>query len=135
MHPDKDILSNKPTIQIHKQESNIYNHNGKYVATIITERLHWLWNQFTHNNHSHITNFLQPPPQDFETEILWLMQRYVTLLLKKKPKTIQPKNQHHMLHQETQVYERRAESGEGRAEIFGINFDRKWVYYCGFRGY
>jgi hypothetical protein len=31
--------------------------------------------------------------------------------------------------------ERRAEFGEERAEIFGINFDRKWVYYRGFRGY
>jgi hypothetical protein len=43
---------------------------------------------------------------------------------------------------ETEVCERRAESGERRAEfgeeraeIFGINFDRKWVYYRGFRGY
>jgi hypothetical protein len=36
--------------------------------------------------------------------------------------------------------ERRAESGEQsfegfRAEIFGLNLDRKWVYYRGLRGY
>jgi hypothetical protein len=43
---------------------------------------------------------------------------------------------------ETQVCERRAESGERgaefgerRAEIFGLNFDRKWMYYRGFRVY
>ena len=31
--------------------------------------------------------------------------------------------------------ERRAESREQRFGIFGIIFDRKWVYYRGFRGY
>ena len=43
---------------------------------------------------------------------------------------------------ETQVCERRAESGERgaefgerRAEIFGINFDKKWMYYRGIRVY
>jgi hypothetical protein len=43
---------------------------------------------------------------------------------------------------ETQVCERRTESkeqrvefGERRVEIYSINFDRKWVYYRGFKGY
>ena len=62
------------------------------------ERLQWLWNQYSHNNIPHLTNFLQPPPQDFETEILWLIQRYVAILPKKKPKIIHPNNNHNTLH-------------------------------------
>ena len=97
-NPDKDILANKPTIQINTSVANIYDHHGKYIATINIDRLQWLWNQFTHNNQQHLTNFLHPPPQDFETEVLWLLQRYVTILPKKKPKIIQPQNLHQTLH-------------------------------------
>jgi ribonuclease HI len=64
------------------------------------DRIQWLWNQFTHNNNQHLTNFLQPPPQDFETEVLWLLQRYITILPKKKPKIIQSQNLHQTLHPE-----------------------------------
>ena len=78
--------------------SRIYDHSGKYMATITTERLHWLWNRYSHNNLPHLTNILQPPPWDFETKILWLVQRYITILLKKKPKIIQPNNNHYTLH-------------------------------------
>ena len=53
-----------------------------------------------HNNPQHLTNFLQPPPQDFETKILWLIQQYIIILPKKKPKTIQPRNLHQTLHPE-----------------------------------
>jgi hypothetical protein len=99
-NPDKDILVNKPTIQINTSVANIHDQNGNYIATINIDRLQWLWSQFTHNNQQHLTNFLHPPPQDFETEVLWLLQRYVTILPKKKPKTIQPQNLHHTLHPE-----------------------------------
>ena len=38
-----------------------------------------------------MANFLQPPPQDFATEILWLTQRYITTAVpKKKPKNHNP---------------------------------------------
>ena len=56
--PDKDILTNKSTIQIQGLDSHIYDHNGKYITTITTERLQWLWNHFSHNNPTHIINFL-----------------------------------------------------------------------------
>lgn len=83
---DKDILTNKPIMQIQASMSNIYNHNTKYIATLNIERLQWLWNQFSHDNLLHLTNFLQPPSPDFETKILWLVQRYITTLPKKKLK-------------------------------------------------
>ena len=60
-NPDKNIITNKPTIQVQALESNIYDHNGRYITTITTDRLHWLWNQFSHNKHPYLTNFLQPP--------------------------------------------------------------------------
>lgn len=41
-----------------------------------------------------MANFLHPPPQDFATEILWLIQRYVTIL----PKTKKKKSNHQRLH-------------------------------------
>ena len=65
-NPDKDIITNKPTITTHALGANIYDHNGNYIATLTLERLHWLWNQFSHNNLQHLTNFLQPPPQDLD---------------------------------------------------------------------
>ena len=95
---DNDILANKPTIQIQDLVYNIYDQNGNYIATLNTERLPWLLNRFSHNNLPHLTNFLQPMPQDFETEILWLIQSYITILPKKKPKNIRPTNLHHTLH-------------------------------------
>jgi DNA-directed RNA polymerase subunit L len=68
------------------------------MATITINRLQWLWDQFSHNNHTHHNFDLQPPSQSFEKEILWLIQRYITILPKKKPKTIQTNNLHHTLH-------------------------------------
>jgi hypothetical protein len=76
-NPDKDIITNKPTIQTSASESQIYDQNGRFLATITTERLKWLWARFSQNNLTHLTNFLQPPVQNFETEIIWLIQRYV----------------------------------------------------------
>ena len=64
---DKDILTNKPTIQTHATKSNVYDQKGNHIATLSTERLQWLWNQFSHTIFQHLTNFLQPPSQDFET--------------------------------------------------------------------
>ena len=61
------------------------------------ERLKWLWARFSQHNLTHLTYFLQPKVQNFETEILWLIQRYVTILPKKKPKHILTNNQHHTI--------------------------------------
>ena len=97
-NPDKDIQVNQPTIQIQDLKTNIYDQRGNYMATITLERLQWLWNQFSYHQPTQLVSSLQPPPQDYETEILWLIQRYITVLLKRKPKTIQPKNMHHTIH-------------------------------------
>ena len=97
-NPDKDIQTTKPTIQIQASEANIYDFRGHYMATLTIERLQWLWDQFSHNSHTHLTHEIQPPPQNFETEVLRLIQRYITILRKKKPKTILPNNLHHTLH-------------------------------------
>jgi hypothetical protein len=97
-NPDKDIQVDQPTIQIQNSEANIYDQRGNYMASITTERLQWLWNQFSYHHFSQSTNALQPPPQNFELEVLWLIQRYITILPKRKPKNIQPKNMHHTIH-------------------------------------
>lgn len=94
-NPDKDILVNKPTIQIQASLTHVYNQSGNHVATITTDRLQWLWNQYSHNNLPHLTNFLQPLPQDFKMDILWLIQAYS---LRKNQKNIHPDNNHHTLH-------------------------------------
>lgn len=39
----KDITSNKPTIQIHGKDSNIFNQTWTYVNTIPLMQLQWLW--------------------------------------------------------------------------------------------
>jgi hypothetical protein len=48
-NPDKDILVNKPTIQINTSVANVYDQNGNHIATINIDRLQWLWSQFTNN--------------------------------------------------------------------------------------
>lgn len=61
------------------------------------KKIHWLWNRFSNNNLKQLINFLQPPPQVFATEMLWLIQRYIIGLLGKNPKNIQPINEYHTL--------------------------------------
>jgi hypothetical protein len=97
-NPDKNIQVNQPTIQIQNSEANIYDQRTNYMATITTERLQWLWNQFSYDHFLQTTKILQPPSQNFETKILWLIQRYIIILPKRKPKNIQPKNMHLTIH-------------------------------------
>lgn len=66
-NPDKDIRTNTPTIQIHKPEANIYDQRGNHIATLTTDRLTWLWNQFSHHTNTQPLTSLQPPSQNFET--------------------------------------------------------------------
>ena len=97
-NPDKDIQVDQPTIQIQNSEAHVYDQRGNYMASITAERLQWLWNQYSYHHFSQATQNLQPLPQNFETEILWLIQRYITILPKRKPKNIQPKNMHLTIH-------------------------------------
>ena len=53
----------------------------------------WLWQQYNKNKYS--THSLVPPTQSFETEVVWLYQRYNY----KKPKKNPLKASHHTLPQ------------------------------------
>ena len=90
---DKDIHTITPTIQIQSLDVNIFDHTWAYIASIPLTRLQWLWDRYTPNKTHHMANFLQPPQQDFVTEILWLLQCYVVILPKKitKKKILTPK--------------------------------------------
>jgi hypothetical protein len=100
-NPDKDIITTKPTIQIQGTETNIYDPTGAYVLTMPLTRLQWLWERYSQSQTHPMLHFLNPPPQDFTTEILWLTQRYVTILPKRKPKKHNPNNNHQTLHPST----------------------------------
>jgi len=39
---EKDILTNKDTIQIHSEQTHIYENTGKHLTTIPTTKLKWL---------------------------------------------------------------------------------------------
>ena len=61
-------------------------------------RLKWLWERYNQNQTHHMIYFLNSSSQDFATEILWLTQRYVTILPKRTPKKHNPNNSHQTLH-------------------------------------
>jgi hypothetical protein len=45
-----------------------------------------------------LTNFLQPSSQNLNSKTLWLAQRYISILPKKKSKNPHANNQHHTPH-------------------------------------
>jgi hypothetical protein len=45
-NPDKDIIATTPTIQIDGTNAHLYDETGKYIYTIFTQRLQWLWKQY-----------------------------------------------------------------------------------------
>jgi hypothetical protein len=90
-NPDTDIDTPKPTIQIIQDKALIFTNKGNHLITIPKNRLEWLWNQYNTNSNTH--QQLDPPRQPFETEIIWLYERYKyripkTDLLKKSHYTI-----------------------------------------------
>jgi hypothetical protein len=74
MQPTKDIATTKNTIQTQDELTHIYDDTGKYLITIPTTRLKWLWQQY--QNVIHNTHGLVPHTQPFETEVICLYQRY-----------------------------------------------------------
>jgi hypothetical protein len=42
-NPEKYILTDKDTIQIHNEITHIYEDTGKHLTSISTDRLKWLW--------------------------------------------------------------------------------------------
>ena len=82
-NPDNDIETTSATIQIQFDVAHIYEDTGRHLITIPKTRLQWLWKQY-HMSHN-TTHGLQPPTQSFETEIVWLYQRYKYRIPKNDP--------------------------------------------------
>ena len=88
-NPEKDIKIDKCATQ--NDSANIYEEIGKHLITISIERLKWLWKQYTQSQNR--PNGLIPPTQSFETEIVWLYQRYKYRIPKNDPL----KHSHHAI--------------------------------------
>jgi hypothetical protein len=82
-NPDTDIDTTKPSIQIIQDKAFIYTNKGNHIITIPKTILEWLWNQYTTN--STIEQQLDPPRQPFQTEIIWLYERYKYRIPKTDP--------------------------------------------------
>jgi hypothetical protein len=72
--PNTDINTTEPTIQIIQDKALMFTNKGNLLITITKTRLEWLWNQYNINYNSH--HQLDPPRQTFETEVIWLYERY-----------------------------------------------------------
>jgi hypothetical protein len=73
-NPDTDINTVEPTIQIIHDKALIFTNKRNHLITIPKNRLKWLWNQYNTNSNAH--HQLDPPCQSFETEVIWLYERY-----------------------------------------------------------
>jgi hypothetical protein len=85
-HPSRDISTTQSTISITHNQAHIYQNNGKYLLTIPITRLQWLWTQFHFAQQQ--PQFLEPPLQPFEIEVIWLYQRYNYKVSQKNPTAI-----------------------------------------------
>ena len=74
MQPKKNIITKKNTIQTQNKLTHIYEDTGRYLTTIPTTKLTWLWQKYYKNHYN--THGLVPPTQPYETEIVWLYQQY-----------------------------------------------------------
>ena len=91
-NPERDINVLTNTIQTQNELAHIYDDTGRYLTTIPTTRLKWLWHQYNKNTHN--THRLVPLTQTFEKKIVWLYQRY-----KHKTPKDPVKESHHTLPQ------------------------------------
>ena len=77
------LWANTNTIQTQFDVAHIYEDNGRHLITIPKTRLLWLLKQYQHAKHT--PHGLEPPTQTFETEIVWLYQRYKYRIPKNDP--------------------------------------------------
>ncbi|HYP42844.1 MAG TPA: RNase H family protein, partial [Candidatus Nitrosocosmicus sp.] len=84
-------MTNQDTIQINNENTDLYEDTGRYLTTISTTRLKWLWQQY--NKAMDSSHNLVPPTQPFEKEVIWLYQRYKI----KTPKNNSQNITHHTL--------------------------------------
>jgi hypothetical protein len=73
-NPDTDINIVEPTIKIIQDKALIFTNIGNHLITIPKQRLEWLWHQY--NTNLNTQHQLDPPCQSFETEVIWLYERY-----------------------------------------------------------
>ena len=73
----------KLTIQIQHNSAHIYDNSGKHLISIPICRLIWLWNQY--QNGLNTPQNLEPQTQPYETEVVWLYQRYKYKIPKTDP--------------------------------------------------
>ena len=88
-NPENDIITTKNTIQTQNEVTHLFEDTGRYLTTIPTTRLKWLWQQY-HKNAANIHNLI-PSIQSFETKIIMLYQRYNIKIHTKNPQ----KNTHY----------------------------------------
>ena len=67
-------MTTSHTIQVLHNSAYLYDQDGKHLQTITTQRLQWLWAQYHHALPN--ISYLEPPPQTFEIEVIWLIHRY-----------------------------------------------------------
>lgn len=89
---ERDIATTNNTIQTQNDIIHSYDDTCKYLVTIPTTRLEWLWKQYHNANHN--THGLVSHTQPFETELIWLYQRYQY----KHPKNPLKRAQHTLPH-------------------------------------
>ena len=82
-NPESDIETNTSTIQTQLDVAHIYEDNGRHLITIPKTRLDWLWKQY--QLAKDLPHGLEPTTQSFETEIVWLYQRYKYRIPKNDP--------------------------------------------------
>jgi hypothetical protein len=74
-NPENDILTTGYTIQVLHNSAYLYDIDGRHLHTSSLTRLQWLWSQYQQSA-THLPS-LEPPLQTFETEIIWLLYRYI----------------------------------------------------------
>ena len=62
------------TIQVMHNSAYIYDIDGRHIHTTSTSCLKWLWTQYQHTT-THPPS-IEPPLQNFETEVTWLIYCY-----------------------------------------------------------
>ena len=83
-NPNKDMLINKPTLQIKSYEMHIFDQTGANITTVHLSGIRWLWDRF--NKSHHLTNFLQP------TTRFWIINTFACPEIHKHPTKLKTNN-------------------------------------------
>ena len=84
-NPDTDIHNTSPTLHISSPMARLHTPTGSTLHEYSVTRIQWLWNQYHQHHNSSLIPTLDPPCQDFTTELTWLTQRYIPDLPPRPP--------------------------------------------------